>query len=278
VSSIATGQESDFDMAIDEHRRVADATLPDEDSRGYFLWCLGGALLARKRATDIDSAIAVFTETVQLASSGTKIRIWAAKSAAELLAPIKPREAQHLLATAMQLTPNLAPYQGDRLPAQKLIEAIYGIASDTAALTLDCELSAAAAVALLEGARFVLLGRIIDIRPDLRGLPEDLRRSYEDLRSVLDQPVQERQPILQFSKNHNNDKVELRHQPAVKFEELKLKIRELGAFRNFGLHFEPEELMEAASEGLLVSYNLVYCHIQLSGYDDIKITANYTDL
>lgn len=247
----ASNSKNDVNEAIDILTKVVNNTSAIDGNRGFYLTALGEALYTRDGPGDKNSAAKLYAAAAGLENLNPAMRVISAKVAARLLSDTDPIKAQSLLAMAVRIMPELAPHQGDRSAAQKKVTAMYGTASDAAAFTLDCGFTSELAVALLDFGRFIIMGRILETRVDLKDLPNSLRREYEMLQNALDDGMEE----IGFGLS-DSEKREVRHRNAVSFEKLRVKIREIEGFHNFGLPYEEKDLVSDAAEGPIVVLNI----------------------
>ena len=98
------------------------------------------------------------------------------------------------------------------------------------------------------------MGRRLDIRDELEGLPHELARRYKELQELLDPPFQLQQhPLSGFDKYRSTD---LRHAAALEMEDLKYKIRKHPGFSQFALPLDAQSLMQQAKYGEIVIINV----------------------
>jgi hypothetical protein len=88
------------------------------------------------------------------------------------------------------------------------------------------------------------MGRVFDMRTELKGLPQDLLDRYSELRDILDQPDIPAPPLLSNDRSRPVS-IDL-HEIAHKFETLQDQIREIEGFRYFGRLLSAEEMQNQA--------------------------------
>lgn len=264
----------DIDEAVDAARQALAAD-DDNFARPERLLVLGDVLRTRithgrirsdweddaSREEDRAEALSALCELVYSPTAAPRHRIYAARLGGWLAAvdPTTPTAndtlASDLLETAVRLLPEVAPRRMRRSEQQDAIGSAAGLADDAAAFALSEPTRPSAeraqrAISLLEAGRSVLLGRILDTRGDLSGLrmahPE-LATRFATLRDFLDR---ESDPALPGG----DDRVGAATELAATLEE----IRSLDGFGTFALPPTAEELLAAADQGPVVSFNVAY--------------------
>jgi hypothetical protein len=97
----------------------------------------------------------------------------------------------------------------------------------------------------------IILGHLLDIRNDLRDLPDELLVRYENLQRQLDPPFQSKRVVPEAIRTHPD-----LHQAALDFESLQNEIREIDGFQYFGLPLPEAELKKQASQGPIIFLNV----------------------
>ena len=163
----ATGEDANLDEAIIEYDKVAEDPLGDEYRTAYFLLRLSLALMARNGDRDRIRAGSACIKGARMEEANPTTRIVCAKFAAQALVEKDLEQGQSLFAKAVELLPDLVPHQVTHSSEKVQVSVLHGVASTAAALTLDCKMSTAKAVALLDAGRFIVLGQKLDIRSDV---------------------------------------------------------------------------------------------------------------
>jgi hypothetical protein len=105
----------------------------------------------------------------------------------------------------------------------------------------------------LDAGRGIILGQRLDVRDELKGLPEDFVQKFRDLQSILDPPLN-----LKGTTTSKTDRPTARdlHQIALDFRALQKEIRSINGFQYFGLPLPELELMKQATQGAIVILNV----------------------
>jgi hypothetical protein len=186
------------------------------------------------------------------AEAAPALRIRAARAGAVMLARRDAAAAADLAETAVRLLPRVPSRRLERADQQYALGSFAGLAAEAAALALAAAGSAgdraARALRLLETGRGVLLSQALDSRSDLTDLTARhprLAARFTGLRRELDRATGP-------GGAGGGD----RHRTAAEFETLLAEIRALPGLASFALPPPLEELLEEASEGPVVVFNV----------------------
>ncbi|WP_461035054.1 CHAT domain-containing protein [Streptomyces mayteni] len=260
----ATGDRGDLDDAVRWHREAAAALPEDHPEAAVLLFNLGVAHRARHEVTggpaDLDAAIAAFAASASSPHASRTRRIFSARAAYELLAPIDPTRAADIAEAAVRLLPEVTPRRLSRGDQQHALATFSGLAADAASLALSSPDGTAGeravrALRLLESGRAVLHGQSMDTRSDLtdlRARHPDLAARFVAARDHLDQS-QHGGP-LQASAGTGPTRA--RHRLADELTTVLEEIRTRDGFATFGLPPETEELLAEAAHGPIVVLNV----------------------
>ncbi|MGW1619568.1 CHAT domain-containing protein [Streptomyces sp. NPDC002172] len=197
---------------------------------------------------DLREAVSVFTDAARTETAAPSLRVYAARSAADLTVPADPGRAAELLELAVRLLPQVAPGQQERGDQQYELGRTAGLAGEAASLALagggtgEERERAVRALRLLEAGRAVLLGQALDVRGDLSELRErhaDLAERFIRLRALLD--GQSGAPAD-------------RRRWAAGLTDLLAGIRELDGFASFARPPALSDLLDEAREGAVVAF------------------------
>jgi tetratricopeptide (TPR) repeat protein len=250
---------TDIDDAITALRGALDLTPADHAERSQRLMNLGFALLQRLPLAfsekDLLEATTHLSNVVNMRFAPPTMRIEVARSIAGILLQTGMIEcALPLLETAVGLLPSISPRSLSRVDQQRQLSSFKGLASDAAAAALDFGETPVNVVRLLDSGRGILQGHILNIRSDIKGLPEDLANEWETLKALLDpQKLEGSNPDPQGYRQADS-----RHQLNIQLDHLLEKIRkcENGRFANFGLQLDSDTILEQAQEGPIVILNI----------------------
>ncbi|MFD3589816.1 CHAT domain-containing protein [Streptomyces sp. NPDC058683] len=302
------GDVSDLDEAIEKGRDAAGLLPPDHPDLAGVSSNLGLALRLRHLRTrqdsgfgdspadgtergtgpsdtagttadeDLREAVSVFTDAARTETAAPSLRIYAARSAADLTVPSDPGRAAGLLELAVRLLPQVAPGQQERGDQQYELGRTAGLAGEAASLALTSPPGASAptdadgetrngetrtgagedgragggtgeereravqALRLLEAGRAVLLSQALDVRGDLTELHErhaDLADRFTRLRALLD--------------GQSGAPADRRRWTAG-LTDLLAGIRELEGFASFARPPALSDLLDEAREGAVVAF------------------------
>ncbi|MEU0244213.1 CHAT domain-containing protein [Streptomyces sp. NPDC006235] len=272
------GDVTDLDEAIEKGREAAGLLPPDHPDRAGVSSNLGLALRLRHLRTrqdggfgdsaadggepatgpsktagttaddDLREAVSVFTDAARTETAAPSLRVYAARSAADLTVSVDPGRAADLLELAVRLLPQVAPGQQERGDQQYELGRTAGLAGEAASLALagpsgeEGGERAVQALRLLESGRAVLLSQALDVRGDLTELRErhaDLAERFTRLRALLE--GQSGTPAD-------------RRRWAAGLTDLLAGIRELDGFASFARPPALSDLLDEAREGAVVTF------------------------
>ncbi|UXY27237.1 CHAT domain-containing tetratricopeptide repeat protein [Streptomyces sp. HUAS TT20] len=255
------GAATDLDEAIDKGRDAVGLLSPDHPDLAGVSSNLGLALRLRHLTTrqdrttadeDLHEAVSVFTAAARTKTAAPSLRVYAARSAADLTVSSDPGRAADLLEHAVRLLPQVAPGQQARGDQQYELGRTAGLAGEAASLALagpsgspgaeEDGQRAVRALRLLEAGRAVLLSQALDVRGDLTELRErhtNLAERFTQLRALLD--GQSGAPAD-------------RRRWAAGLTDLLARIRGLEGFSSFARPPALSDLLDEAGEGAVVAF------------------------
>ncbi|MEU0163277.1 CHAT domain-containing protein [Streptomyces sp. NPDC006261] len=262
---------ADLETAIDYCREAVRITPTGYPERTDFLSVLGDMLQSRfnrtGEAADREAAVSAWAEAWSTESTLPSNRISAAWNAARLLGPNAPGKAAEAAEAAVRLLPRISSRRLERGDQQNALSRFAGLAGEAAALALADDHGtgnerAVRALRLLEAGRGVLLGQALDVRSDLsdlRSQKPELAARFTRLRDLLDQPSEAPLPgrgEIKARKSRQRASADDRHRLAEEFEATLAEIRGLEGHSSFALPPTAEALMNEASEGPIVVFNV----------------------
>lgn len=263
-----TRDRADADAAVEAARAAVDVTTKDSPSRYAHLHSLGMSLARRFWSlggpTDRDEAVSAFVSGAAAQVSPPLVRILSARAGAALTADSDPAKAAWLLATAVELLPEVAPRSLARDDQQHLIGESADLAGDAAALALSDPSVPEAdrpsrALSLLEAGRAILLGQALEIRTDLtelRARQPRLAERFTRLRGQLDQYADAGRPVTMGPDADVGPSPEARRELADRFAALMREIRTQPGFERFALPPTESQLRAQAEDGPVVTVNV----------------------
>jgi hypothetical protein len=277
-----TGEAETRKEAIVTIQASVDKTAENHPHRGRWLINLGNVLelpmsdidgaQVPASTTDIDKAIACYTESFESLYTPPVDRVTAARNALRVLAARESWEhAGRVAESAMQLLPIICGRQAARGDQQNAAIQVSGLAADTCSLLLKSS-DAAKAVQWLEFGRGLILGYMIDDkleRTDLSSLRQHhpaLAQRYHTLRLQAQTPIDPDDPAVDA----------LRHDRWCAIRDMAVclaDIRKLEGYERFLLEPDFSELKAEAVDGPIVVVNLTDI-----GSDAIIVTANGPDV
>lgn len=253
-----TGSRDDLNGAVEANDEAVKSTPHDHPARAMYLNNLGNVLQCRFDQTrskdDLKRASWAMEESVKVVSAPPTIRIIAARAVAKMVQSQEVARAEQLLKIAVDLLPNTSPLSLGWSDQQYALSKFNGLASDAAAVVLECRSQPADAVRLLDSGRGVILGQRLALRNELRGIPDELAKRYKDLRSLLDPPFQPTR-LIPFETPNGPTAKDL-HQVARDFEILQNEIRAIKGFEDFGVPLPESELTKHSASGPIILLNV----------------------
>ena len=246
----------------------------DSGSAAYASYCdsLGEMLLRKYRFSDnpqdLEEAVRVYKAGVDVESAPTTIRIEIGQRGAILLEGLeRSEEALQILEKCLEILPETSTRASDFIDQQRRLASIAGLGSDAAALALKCNRRLDVAVSLLEAGRGVIVGRLLDLRTDLNGLPKEMRDEYERLRAILDPPFR----LDVVSPLQNPGYVDMAHRAASDFKTLRDQIRKIPGFENFERSLSTEEMKALAKDPIVsINVNARRCDAFVFGVGEVR--------
>lgn len=241
----------------------------------YFSF-LGGVLLRRYleagAQSDLEQAIKAYEDTLNINTASPAFRIDMGINAVYLLESLhKEYEAVNLLMQCINLLPLTIRWAPNLKKEQLVLSSFSGLASMATTLALICDIRPGEAARMMDSARGVILGRLLNLRSDLKGLPENIVERYMNLRAILDPPYE-----ISDDKDRLTDMV---HWATLDFEALLAQIRNHDGFHDFGRPITVDDLLIQAQYApiVILNINLRRCDA-LIVTDSNVICHNYSDL
>lgn len=252
-----------LDKAISKYEDAVSQIPVDDVCRGGVLLNLGRAYSRRAcelgfrpagSEADTRRACDVFEQAAQLPSTPPTIRLFAACRAVMMLSSLDAERSYRILKSAIALLPSVGRYTVGRRDQQHAISKFAGFASSAAAWTLQFGHEAGTAVELVDAGRCIIHSHILEIRTDVKGLPEDIANQYETLKAILDPPSHMlEQQIHAESQGHE---VNYRHHALLSLEALTEQIRQIDGFQDFRKPLGAQEAMNLAEHGPIIILNI----------------------
>ena len=261
-----SGVMDDLNKAIARKQEALDCTANDYPIRPVHLFTLGNALLVRFERTlnPYDEALAIELmeeAALHISPVTASIRISAACRAAERVQHNDIVRASRLLKIAVELLPFVTPRAMNRRDRQAELSGFSGVASNAAALSLQCGGTEVESLQLLELGRGILAGSFIETRADIMLLESEhpsLATQFKQVRDELDSSSQGHvnPPILHANGIYIPSQIGTYHDAAKKFESTVETIRALDGFESFLRGPTEDELMKLAVHGPIVAFNV----------------------
>lgn len=249
-----TGSKEDLNSAVASFEKAVNCTAPDHLDRARNLSNLASALAERNDGeTDLIRALEAFEQSANIPFAPPTVRILAAVRAARLAVNEKSNKTSQLFKTAVELLPSASPASLNLLDQEVAVSRFAGLTSEAVAVMLHQGIEVNEVVRLIELGRGVIIGRILDLRSELQGLPNDLAEEYENIRATLDPQMQLSQSALERTRTaHPSD----RHAAELELVSLIAKIRQQAGFETFLLGPSESELKTLAQSGSIVIFNV----------------------
>ncbi|KAK6523178.1 hypothetical protein TWF694_006073 [Orbilia ellipsospora] len=256
-----TGSMDDLNRAVEVADMAVAATPQDHPDRAAVLHNLGNRLGTRFDRTssmdDMNRMLLSYKEGYQCEAASPSIRLDLGQKAAHILASQGAWEASSsLLEETIKLLPLASPRSLKHTDKQSKLSKFAGLASMTAAVSLNAGRDAYHALRLLELSRGVIASLLMDMRGDISVLKEqhpDLAQKFISLRDALDSPVDTTISPTLIDKNSSWElKVKQRYEMDQEFNNLISTIRDKPGFDNFLLPPTEAEMKNAARFGPIV--------------------------
>jgi len=260
------GSIEDLHQAIEKYETAIGDTQQEGPAGADNLKLLGDALGTRFRKTrfreDFEKALRAYEQIVFMTSAPPTDRVTAATDAARLLiSDKKTRKASRFLRIAVEILPTASPRYLNRQDQQKALTTFpTGLASSTAALSVESGESAYEAVRQLELGRGIMASHIVDTRCDISDLADkfpEIGKRFMQLRDDIESADVGR--TLLFASNKDRSELAARlHIVMDEFYQTLEEIRDLDGFENFLLGPTENELLYLARFGPIVILNVSY--------------------
>lgn len=244
--------------AISLYQEAIRCTPTSQPEHAVYLISLGQALKVRYDHTvpanreDLKESTASFQRACDSSLASPTARIVAALCILKQMEEGSYDIANHALQIAIELLPSIASYNLRRIDQQYNLTGYSGLASAATAIALAAGEEPAKAACLLETGRGIILGHLLDLRNDITDLQPDLAAKYRSLTAVLD-PEFPSSNLMPFTPSEMMD---MRHQAAIQFDQLKEEIRREPGFEEFFTLITPQSLMDQACNGPIVLINV----------------------
>jgi len=247
-----------------------DKTPDDYSDRAGYLDNLGTRFRLRFARTgeqeDLEKSTRILLQSSYHSNGIPLKRISAGLSAAKNLMQLsKWDESATTLQDALNLLPKVALRTSSRRDLQHNLRNLSGAASLAASVFLKAERSPFEVLQILEQGRGVIAGLVIDSRSDVSLLKteyQDLYSQYIQLREIVAMPLssdlsQEDTSVQATTLRDTYASQSLRRNRAAEdLEKVLQKIREQPGFERFQLAPTEKEILDLASSGPLVSFNI----------------------
>lgn len=269
-----TFEPTDVDEWIAVTKEALSLTPDNHADRGELLYSLGvGHLTARavsQTGDGITEAIACFNSALRQPNAPILCRIQACMS----LLPINPdwKESLEAAKLVMSLLPRLTPRSLDNEDKQNSLGEIAGLASDAAAVAIQCQ-DVGAALDLLEQAQGLLGASLEEIRTDVLDLREEhpeLAQNFEQLRDELARVASINQLTDELASRESQ--ALRRYDAGKEFDEIVEHIRQLPNFKAFLRAPGLAAMQDATDRGpiAIINASLIHCDAILIREDRIQ--------
>ncbi|KAL2670138.1 hypothetical protein Neosp_015019 [[Neocosmospora] mangrovei] len=276
-----TFEPTDVDEWIAVTKEALSLTPVNHTDRGELLYSLGvghlAACAANKTGDGVEEAIVCFNSALRQPNAPTLCRIQACIS----LLSINPDWEESLKAAklVMGLLPRLTPRSLDNEDRQNSLGEIAGLASDAAAVAIQCE-DVAAALDLLEQAQGLLGASLEEIRTDVLDLREvhpELAHDFERLRDELARPVVLNQTTDEMASRESQ--ALRRYDAGKEFDKVVEHVRQLPSFKDFLQAPGMAVMQDATDQGpiAIINASVIHCDAILIRQDRIQ-TISLTGL
>ncbi|KAI0383374.1 CHAT domain-containing protein [Hypomontagnella monticulosa] len=257
---------SDLDTAIEMHKTAVRMVPEGHPDRSDLLLNIGNGYRERFRVTgsvqDRLQAIEQYEEALDHTTSPIRSRLSAGKSLLRLYVEERPDwpMAYQTASKTVSFIPLLTPQSIENSDKQYLLIEAIGLASDAAAVALMAGKSPYEAIQLLETARGVIVGSLVDMRTDISDLQEHsprLAQDYIKLRDELDRPT-DSWPMTEETGTPEvlRQKIDRRYIASQQLDQTLKAIRDLPGFSRFLLSPNEDEIKAAAVDGPIVIINV----------------------
>lgn len=259
-----TGSKQDIDNAIAATEKALDGLTREQIGRANVIVSLGAWLSQRYnllgRQEDQCRVLSLYEEGSDMEAAAPSVRVMLGYKAGTIHASnLSWDKACRIFEKAINLLPSVSLRSLKDTDKQDKLGEFFGLASDTAATSLNAGKSPYHALQLLERGRGVIAGILMDLRGD----PADLQREHPDLAkefiALRDQLASQVDASDSFTSIDHvaswDDQVRKRRAADQDLNELIQRIRAKPGFKDFLLLPSEKELLEAAKPGPIVIIN-----------------------
>lgn len=261
--------KNNLEKAIDYFQEALELTSDERCDRAALLINLARSLQDRYNITDseedVQMIIAKYEEAVGSVSAPSRVRIIAARGAAEFLKRHypNPKLTSRFLTLAVELLPETSTRALTWRDQQVMIAQFAGLVSSAVAASLESENDPIEALRLLDLGRGVMGSLQLDTRSDVTDLESsypELAQEFKQLRDELDPPIlnvdYHESGLWNQVANLVADRISKRHTSAQRMALIQQKIRSLPSFERFLRGPSKTELLNLASSGPIVVFNV----------------------
>ena len=259
----ATKDVKVLERAIEMSDKAVRCSPPDDVDRSTYLDVLGLSLEKMFAATGVEQyfqrAVSVFKEAMAVEASPPSIRLFAAQSAARLLADRDDLQAKIILSNAVDLLPLVSTRTLQDSDQLHNISRFAGMTSTAVALSLKCGDSPVDALQLLERGRGFIANIRHQMRSDISTLEEQhpgLALKFRTLRDQLDRPQSTFNSMVVSTNPAIRDLTRDYRLLSKEFDELLETIRTKTGMDQFLLAPSETEMKHLAKPGPIVIFNV----------------------
>ncbi|KAG5825127.1 hypothetical protein H9Q74_004753, partial [Fusarium xylarioides] len=267
-----TNQGSDMDRAISQTQAAIDATPPDNPQCAKYYNNLGGYLMTRSLARELEdtgsserskedmkASLQAYKYLLYMEGATPLERVGAGYSASSIAYNDKDlKNALEMVQKTIELLPKISPLALERSDQEHALSGISGLSSYATSIVLEAGSDASRALQLQESGRGVIAGLAISARNDISDLEAkapEIAAEYKNCRDLLSSraPATSIKSSGTPSHGHAKDRYELNN----RLDAIEDKIRrEVPGSANFQQPPSTDDLKKLASKGTIVSFNV----------------------
>ncbi|KAF4437171.1 Tetratricopeptide-like helical [Fusarium acutatum] len=267
-----TNLNSDIDKAISQTQAAIDATPSDNPQCAKYYNNLGGYLMRRSLARELEdtrsserskedmkASLQAYKHLLYMTGATPLERVGAGYSASSIAYNDKDlKGAQEIIQKTIEMLPKISPLALNRSDQEHALSGISGLSSYATSIVLEASADASRALQLQEAGRGIITGLAISTRNDISDLEAhapEIAAEYKRCRDLLSShtPVASIRSSGISTRGHGMDRYELNK----RLNTLEDKIRrEVPGFANFQQPPSVIGLKELANKGPVVSFNI----------------------
>ncbi|RBR05610.1 hypothetical protein FVER53590_03322 [Fusarium verticillioides] len=267
-----TKSNSDIDKAISQTQAAIDATASDNPQCAKYYNNLGGYLMKRSLARELDdtwssekskedmrASLQAYKHLLYMEGATPLERVGAGYSASSIAYNDKDlKGAQAMIQKTIEMLPKISPLALERSDQEHALSGISGLSSYATSIVLEASADASQAIQVQETGRGVITGLAISARNDISDLEAhapEIAAEYKNCRDLLSSqaPTASIRSCGIPSYEHGKDRYELNK----RLDAIEDKIRrDVPGFANFQQPPSTDDLRKLAGKGTLVSFNV----------------------